>query len=150
MTHLWSVLRIAGWLASDGRSIIEKDFGGRISEISKLMKQVDRAMNEGITSEDLVTYVVRPDVHFDPAIMMMADDNQDSRAGIVTEDEVTVACTTELGLKAYSEYSPSDDVRDYRMTVLMKPKVILWATMASCDFLYCNVSEQYLQLMPQN
>ncbi len=116
------------------------------------MKQVDRAMNEGITSvsEDLVTYVVRPDVRFDPAIMMTADDNQDSRAGMVTEDEVTVVCTTELGLKAYSVYSPSDDVRDYRMTVLMKPKVILWATMVSCDFLYCNVSEQYLQLMPQN
>ncbi|KAK0222697.1 hypothetical protein EDD85DRAFT_959956 [Armillaria nabsnona] len=129
VTHLWSVLQIAGWMTSDGRSIIEKDFGGRILEISKLMKQVDRAMNEGITSEDLVTYVVQPDVRFDPA--MMANDNQDSRSEMVTEDDVTVACTIELGLKAYSADLPSDDVRDFKMTVLMKPKVILWASMMS-------------------
>ncbi|KAK0434120.1 hypothetical protein EV421DRAFT_2088130 [Armillaria borealis] len=129
VTHLWSVSRIAGWMTPDGRSIIEKDFGGRIMEISKLMKQVDRAMNEGITSEDLVTYVVQPDVRFDPA--MMVDDNQGSQAEMVTEDDVTVACTTELGLKAYSVDSPSDDVRDFRMTVLMKPKVVLWASMMS-------------------
>ncbi len=62
---------------------------------------------------------------------MMADDNQDSEAEMVTDDEVTAACTTELGLKAYSADLPSDDVRDFRMTVLTKPKVILWASMAS-------------------
>ncbi|KAK0448952.1 uncharacterized protein EV420DRAFT_1275632 [Desarmillaria tabescens] len=129
LSHLWSVLQIAGWTTSDGRSTIEKDFGARISEISKLMKQVDQAMNEGITSEDLVTYVIQPDVRFDPTIM--ADENQDSQAEMVTEDAVTVACTTELGLKVYNEDSLSDDVRDIRMTVLMKPKIILWASMVS-------------------
>ncbi|KAK0209590.1 hypothetical protein IW262DRAFT_1302298 [Armillaria fumosa] len=64
-------------------------------------------MNEGIMSEDLITYVVQPNVHFDT--VMMADENQDSRVEMVTEDGVTVACTTELGLKAYNENALSDN-----------------------------------------
>ncbi len=88
-----NVLRIAGWSPADAKGTLIQTFGKRVSAIVKAAMKLDRAMGEGITSQDLVVYTAHLDDHFDSNTMVDAYGNQKA-------DGDVVACTCELGLKA--------------------------------------------------
>lgn len=88
-----NVLRIAGWSPADAKNILMQTFGKRVSAIVKAAMKLDRAIGEGITSQDLMVYTAHFDDHFDSNRMVDAYGNQKA-------DGEAVACTCELGLKA--------------------------------------------------
>ncbi|SJL14057.1 uncharacterized protein ARMOST_17510 [Armillaria ostoyae] len=87
-----NVLRVAGWSPADAKGTLMQTFGKRVSAIVKAAMKLDRAMGEGITSQDLVVYTAHFDDHFDSNTMVDAYGNQKA-------DGDVVACTCELGLK---------------------------------------------------
>ncbi|KAK0448965.1 uncharacterized protein EV420DRAFT_1566394 [Desarmillaria tabescens] len=87
-----NVLLVAGWSPADSKGTLTQTFGKRVSAIVKAAMKLDRAMGEGITSQDLVVYGARFDDRFDSDTMVDAYGNQ-------KEDGESVACTCELGLK---------------------------------------------------
>ncbi|SJL14086.1 uncharacterized protein ARMOST_17541 [Armillaria ostoyae] len=131
LANIWAVLRLAGWMVPDAKSVLERDFGGRILEISKLMKRVDQAIGEGITSEDLAVYVVEHDTRFNP--MSMVDANHDPMSEMITDEETAVACTSDLGLRATRKVPASSDsqITKIESRVLMRANVVLWSTLVS-------------------
>ncbi|KAK0448955.1 uncharacterized protein EV420DRAFT_1483364 [Desarmillaria tabescens] len=131
LTHIWAVLRVAGWMEPDAKPVLERDFGGRILEISKLMKRVDQAIGEGITSEELAVYVVECDTRFNPTSMV--DANHNPMSEMITDEETAVACTSDLGLRVTRKIQASSDpqVTKIETTVLMKANVVLWSTLVS-------------------
>ncbi len=88
-----NVMRVAGWSPADAKGTLLQTFGKRVSAIVKAAMKLDRAMGEGITSQDLVVYTAHLDDHFDSNTMVDAYGNQKA-------DGDVVACTCELGLKA--------------------------------------------------
>ncbi|KAK0196208.1 hypothetical protein F5146DRAFT_1176451 [Armillaria mellea] len=130
LTNIWAVLRLAGWMVLEAKSVLENDFGARILEISKLMKRVDQAIGEGITSEDLVVFAV-DDTRFNPTSMV--DANHDPMSEMITDEETAVACTSDLGLRATRRVLTSSDsqITKIESRVLMKANVVLWSTLVS-------------------
>ncbi|KAK0222676.1 hypothetical protein EDD85DRAFT_779146 [Armillaria nabsnona] len=104
-----NVMRVAGWSPADAKGTLLQTFGKRVSAIVKAAMKLDRAMGEGITSQDLVVYTAHLDDHFDSNTMVDAYGNQKA-------DGDVVACTCELGLKA------SDG-----SNILLKTGVILYS-----------------------
>lgn len=88
-----NVLRIGGWSPADAKDTLTHTFGKRVSAIVNAAMKLDRAMGEGITSQDLVVYTARFDDHFDSNRMVDAYGNKKA-------DGDAVACTCELGLIA--------------------------------------------------
>ncbi len=88
-----NVLHIAGWSPADAKGTLIQIFGKRVSAIVMAAMKLDRAMGEGITSQDLVVYTARFDDHFDSNRMVDAYGNKKA-------DGDAVACTCELGLTA--------------------------------------------------
>ncbi|KAK0209593.1 hypothetical protein IW262DRAFT_1302300 [Armillaria fumosa] len=131
LTNSWAVLHLTGWMVVDAKSALERDFGVCILEISKLMKRVDQAIGEGITSEDLVVFAIEHDMHFNPTSMV--DANHNPMSEMITDEETAVACTTDLGLRAMRRVPASSDsqVTKIELRVLMKANVVLWSTLVS-------------------
>ncbi|KAK0471592.1 hypothetical protein IW261DRAFT_1371697 [Armillaria novae-zelandiae] len=131
LTNSWAVLRLAGLMTVDAKSLLERDFGARILEISKLTKRVDQAIGEGITSEDLAVFAIEHDTRFNPTSMV--DANHNLMSEMITDEETAVACTSDLGLRATRRVPASSDsqVTKIESRVLMKANVILWSTLVS-------------------
>ncbi|KAK0448947.1 uncharacterized protein EV420DRAFT_1750841 [Desarmillaria tabescens] len=94
--QLEKVILLGGWAIRNIPEALRNAFGERITEITKLAIKLDRAIKEGITSQDLYAHFVGPGEKYDSGTMNGAYGNPK------TTDE-TVSCTCELGLKSFEE-----------------------------------------------
>ncbi len=90
-------------------------FGERITEIAKLTIKLDRAIKEGITSQDLDAHSVGPGERYDPETMSGA-------YGKPKKTDEAVSCTCELGLKSL-------DDKGKKVRLLLKAGVVVPSTL---------------------
>ncbi|KAK0471596.1 hypothetical protein IW261DRAFT_835651 [Armillaria novae-zelandiae] len=89
LESLRDVLHVAGWSLADTEKRIMEKFGERLNFLVTLVKKLDRAIGEGVTSRDLYVLMVKDGVHFDPSYMIAEEDGSGP-----------IACSCNLGLMA--------------------------------------------------
>lgn len=124
---LVSVLLSTGMHASSAalRKQIEKDFGESISLILRASKQIKKAIGEGVTSCDIETSYILPDITFNPETM---EDTSDLRQGDQGDTVEGVLCTTDLGLMRLEKKSGATG-----KSVLLKPKIVLLSGLSGLE-----------------
>ncbi|PBK65422.1 hypothetical protein ARMSODRAFT_1087364 [Armillaria solidipes] len=94
--QLENVILLGGWAVPNKPEALRHAFGERITEIAKLAIKLDRAIKEGITSQDLDAHSVGPGEKYDSETMSGAYGNP-------KETDEAVSCTCELGLKSFDD-----------------------------------------------
>lgn len=93
-------------------------FGERIQIIMQCAQQLNKTIGEGVTSCDLETLYIGPEIPFDSQMM---DDSLNS-SDPLTDDE-NVLCTTDLGLRRAEKISGT--LGEWHEATLLRPKIIL-------------------------
>lgn len=111
------ILTTCGWRRED-----EKSFSACVKKIQKYLSSIEEAVaklkaatTEGITSADVLPYVVAPDTPFEPSQMINAYPSKGSRTDSKGEH---VLCTTDIGLQSFV-------TKRSRQEILLRPKVVL-------------------------
>ncbi|KAK0434131.1 hypothetical protein EV421DRAFT_2023179 [Armillaria borealis] len=94
--QLEKAILLGGWAIPNKPEALRHAFGERITEIAKLAIKLDRAIKEGITSQDLDAHFVVPGEKYDSGTMSGAYGNP-------KKTDEAVSCTCELGLKSFDE-----------------------------------------------
>ncbi|KAK0196205.1 hypothetical protein F5146DRAFT_924278 [Armillaria mellea] len=94
--QLERAILLGGWAIQNKPEALRHSFGKRITEIAKLTIKLDRAVKEGITSQDVDAYFVRPGEKYDSGTMSGA-------YGDPKKSDEAVSCTCELGLKLFDD-----------------------------------------------
>ncbi|SJL14090.1 uncharacterized protein ARMOST_17545 [Armillaria ostoyae] len=94
--QLENVILLGGWAILKKPEALRHAFGERIMEIVNLTVKLDRAIKEGITSQDLDAHFVGPGEKYDSETMSGA-------YGKPKETDEAVSCTCELGLKSFDD-----------------------------------------------
>ncbi len=89
LESLRDVLHVAGWSNVDTEKRMIDKFGERLDVLVTLVKKLDRAIGEGITSRDLDVLMVEAGEQFDPSYMIAEEDGSGP-----------IACSCNLGLMA--------------------------------------------------
>ncbi|KAF9025801.1 hypothetical protein BDZ89DRAFT_1068048 [Hymenopellis radicata] len=120
-TIISKVIRI---LRFSGRRMDKEEFkltfGKNVLDFTTLLTKVDRAMGEGITSQDLSVYLPSPGSAFDANTMI--DENAEN-----VETGLEVALSTKLGLRGTTIIADSNAPAE---VILGKASVLLYATLA--------------------
>ncbi|KAF8805131.1 hypothetical protein BYT27DRAFT_7192773 [Phlegmacium glaucopus] len=93
-------------------------FGERIHIVMQCAQQLNKTIGEGVTSCDLDTLYLEPDIPFDSHTM---DDSLNASDPLISEEKVL--CTTDLGLGRAEKISGTTG--EWQEVTLLKPKVIL-------------------------
>ncbi|KAF8181794.1 hypothetical protein BJ912DRAFT_906612 [Pholiota molesta] len=101
-------------------------FAGRVSVVMKLAVDLNKHIGEGITSCDLEALYIAPDVKFNPATM---DDAIGASSSSPEAAQEMILCTTDLGLVRAEKIASARG--DWKESVLLKPKVVLYSGIAS-------------------
>ncbi len=94
--QLENVILLGGWAIPNKPEALRNAFGERITEIAKLAMKLDRAIKEGITSQDLDAHFVGPGEKYNSETMNGA-------YGKPKKTDEAVSCTCELGLKSFDD-----------------------------------------------
>ncbi|SJL14092.1 uncharacterized protein ARMOST_17547 [Armillaria ostoyae] len=109
--QLENVILLGGWAIPNKPEALRNAFGERITEIAKLAIKLDRAIKEGITSQDLDAHFVGPGEKYDSETMSGA-------YGKPKKTDEVVSCTCELGLKSF-------DDKGKKVRLLLKAGVVV-------------------------
>lgn len=101
-------------------------FAGRVSVVMKLAVDLNKHIGEGITSCDLEALYIAPDIKFNPATM---DDAIGASSSSPEAAQEMILCTTDLGLVRAEKIAGARG--DWKESVLLKPKVVLYSGIAS-------------------
>ncbi|KAK0448944.1 uncharacterized protein EV420DRAFT_1275565 [Desarmillaria tabescens] len=104
-------------------SFLVGKYGERIEEVVHLAIDLDRGMGESVVSGDIVVFSVSRGSTFVPDTM----ENGDGERAVLDSDHVL--CTCELGLKV-SRSVEKNGYSEKPLTILIKPKVILYSTIS--------------------
>ncbi|KAK0434129.1 hypothetical protein EV421DRAFT_1741148 [Armillaria borealis] len=94
--QLENVMLLGGWAILKKPEALRHAFGERIMEIVNLTVKLDRAIKEGITSQDLDAHFVGPGEKYGSETMSGA-------YGKPKKTDEAVSCTCELGLKSFDD-----------------------------------------------
>ena len=122
------ILTTCGWRGEDEKSpsACVKKIQMRLASIEEAVVKLKAATTEGITSADVLPYVVAAGTPFEPSHMIDAYDK-----GNRTDSKgEPVLCTTDIGLKSFvnkrsSRSSPAMTLQE----ILLKPKVALFSAL---------------------
>lgn len=110
------VLKTCGWREDEkSSSACVRKIQMYLSSIEEAVGKLKAATMEGITSADVLPYVVAPETPFEPSQMINAYPNKDNRTESKGEP---VLCTTDIGLKSLA-------AKRSRQEIFLKPKVVL-------------------------
>ncbi|KAK0222708.1 hypothetical protein EDD85DRAFT_860815 [Armillaria nabsnona] len=113
--QLENVILLGGWAVPNKPEALRHAFSERITEIAKLAIKLDRAIKEGITSQDLDAHSVGPGEKYDSETMSGA-------YGKPKKMDEAVSCMCELGLKAL-------DDKGKKIRLLLKAGVVVPSTL---------------------
>jgi len=112
--NLICILKTCGWRGED-----EKSPSANVKKIQKYLSSIEEAVAklkaatmEGITSADVLPYVVASETSFEPLHMINAYPSRTESKG------EPVLCTTDIGLKSLV-------TKRVRQEILLRPKVVL-------------------------
>jgi len=93
-------------------------FSERIHIVMQCAQQLNKTIGEGVTSCDLDTLCIEPEIAFDDHTM---DDSLNTSDPLISKEKVL--CTTDLGLGRAEKVSGTSG--EWQEVTLLKPKVIL-------------------------
>ena len=116
--NLVYILKICGWREEDEKSpsACVKKIQMYLSSIEEAVASLKAATMEGITSADVLPYVVAPETPFEPSQMI---NTYPSRGGRTDSKGESVLCTTDIGLQSFVTG------KRHRQEILLRPKVVL-------------------------
>ena len=111
------ILTTCGWRGEDEKSpsACVKKIQMYLSSIEEAVVKLKAATTEGITSADVLPYVVAPETPFEPSQMINKYASKDSRTDSKGE---SVLCTTDIGLQSLV-------TKRHGQEILLRPKVVL-------------------------
>lgn len=114
-----NIVVLAGYADSVVPQIMER-FGNRVHAIVKLAYCLNKKAGQGVTSSDLQFFYVIPGTPYDPTHMTTT-----IGTGEPQNTQELITCTTDLGMVRSEK--PSEANGQFRTTVLMKARVILYS-----------------------
>ncbi|SJL14077.1 uncharacterized protein ARMOST_17532 [Armillaria ostoyae] len=111
LESLRDVLHVAGWSSADTEKRMIEKFGDRLNVLVTLVKKLDKAIGEGITSRDLDVLMVEAGAQFDPSYMTAVEDGSGPIACscelglmVVTTEEARAECLLKVGVVYISSF----------------------------------------------
>ncbi|KAK0434117.1 hypothetical protein EV421DRAFT_2088122 [Armillaria borealis] len=111
LESLRDVLHVAGWSSADTEKRMIEKFCDRLNMLVTLVKKLDKAIGEGITSRDLDVLMVEAGAQFDPSYMNAVEDGSGPIACscelglmVVTTEEARAECLLKVGVVYISSF----------------------------------------------
>ncbi|KAF9025802.1 hypothetical protein BDZ89DRAFT_1068050 [Hymenopellis radicata] len=123
LPRLWNILQVAGWSLEHGEEMIRERYSERVEVMAERLIKLDRAMNEGITSQEVaVAHTSTGDLYISELMRTEGNDN-------MVDDEQRVACTTALGL--HTRTVIDGNMNETELNIILKPTVLLFSELMS-------------------